>query len=232
MKRIGLLLIACCVPAAQAAFKCVDEKGKSHVGDTPPEACAKVEMLEVSRSGTVLRRIPAPLTPEQLRQKEEDAQRKKEADKVAAEQKRKDMALLNTFSGEREFDVVRDRNIEPVQGRIRVTQERLREIDKRLKTIAEEMEFYKAGKKKGAGAKANEPPPMLVQETERLGNEKQVLNASIARAEKEIVEIRERFDADKQRWIALKAAERKGSREAKTSTVVPAGETKAVTKKN
>ena len=204
MKRIGLLLIAFTVPAAHAAFKCVDEKGKTHIGETPPEACAKVEMLEVSRQGTVLRKIPPPPTPEQLKQREDDAQRKKEADKLAAEQKRKDMALLNTFSAEKEFDVVRDRNIEPVQGRIRVANERLREIEKRQKTIAEEMEFYKAGKKKGSG-KANEPPPMLVQENERLNTEKQSITKSIARAEEEIVQIRERFESDKKRWVSLKA---------------------------
>jgi hypothetical protein len=45
------------VPTAQAAFKCVDDKGKSHFQDTPPAACANVVIYEVSSQGSVIRRI-------------------------------------------------------------------------------------------------------------------------------------------------------------------------------
>ncbi len=209
MKRTCLLLIAIFAPAAGAAYKCVDEKGITRIGDTPPPECANVVMYETSRTGTVLKKIDPTPTAEQVKQRREEAERKSAADKVAAEQKRKDMALLNTFSAEKEFDVTRDRQIEPIQGRMRQAQERIANIDKRQKAIDEEMEFYKAGKKKAAGAKPSEPPPMLVAEHERLLGEKKQLQASITSGEKEIEQLRTRYDTDKKRWVTLKAAEGK-----------------------
>ena len=209
MKRIGLLLIACFTPAAFAAFKCVDEKGITRIGDTPPPECANVVMYETSRTGTVLKKIDPTPTADQVKARKEEADKKAAADKTAAEQKRKDMALLNTFSAEKEFDVTRDRQIEPIQGRIKQANERIGKIEARQKAIDEEMEFYKAGKKKAAGATAAEPPHMLVSENERLLHEKMTLQHSIAAGEKEIENLKARYDNDKKRWVALKAAEGK-----------------------
>ena len=220
MKRIGLLLIACFTPAAFAAYKCVDEKGVTRVGDTPPPECANVVMYETSRSGQVIKKIDPTPTAEQVKARRDEVDRKAAADKAAAEQKRKDMALLNTFSAEKEFDVTRDRQIEPIQGRMKQATERIAAIDKRQKAIDEEMEFYKAGKKKAAGAKALEPPHNLVSEHERLWHEKKMLEASVAKGEQEIEQLKVRFDVDKKRWVALKAAE--GKLPATTSTAAPA----------
>ena len=209
MKRTCLLLIACFTPAAFAAFKCVDEKGLTRIGDTPPPECANVVMYETSRTGTVIKKIDPTPTADPLRVRKEEAEKKAGAEKAAAEQKRKDMALLNTFSAEKEFDVVRDRQIEPIQGRMKQARERITAIENRQEKIDGEMEFYKAGKKKAAGAKGTEPPPMLVAENERLLGEKKQLQTSIANGEKEIEQLRVRFDVDKKRWVALKAAEGK-----------------------
>jgi hypothetical protein len=216
MKRTCLLLIAVFAPAAGAAYKCVDEKGVTRIGDTPPPECANVIMYETSRTGTVLKKIDPTPTAEQVKQRREEAERK------SAEQKRKDMALLNTFSAEKEFDVTRDRQIEPIQGRMRQAQERIAGIEKRQKAIDEEMEFYKAGKKKAAGAKALEPPHMLVSENERLMNEKKQLQASIANGEKEIEQLKVRYDVDKKRWATLKAAEGKLPAGGSAPTTAPA----------
>ena len=201
----GLVLAAASLAfagAAGAAYKCVDEKGLTHIGDTPPDQCANVVMYEVSRSGTVIRKIEPSLTADQVKARAEADEKKKEADKAAAEQKRKDLALLATYSSEAEFDVVRDRTIEPIKGRIKSAQERMEAIDKRTKQIEEEMEFYKAGKK--ASAKKTEAPPMLVSELDRLKSERAGLVKGVAGYEREIVEIGARSDVDKKRWVALK----------------------------
>ena len=209
MKRTCLLLATLAATSAGAAYKCVDEKGKTHIGDTPPAACANVMMYEISRSGAVLRKIEPSLTPEQLQQKQVDDARKLEAERVAAEQKRLDTALLQTFSSEKEFDVVRDRNIEPLNSRIKNAQERIVAVEKRMKEVDEEMEFYKAGKK-SRDKKANEAPKPLLDEIERLKNEKATLQKGIASSEKEITDLRAKFDVDKKRWVALKRGERRG----------------------
>ena len=221
----SLLLCA----SAGAAFKCVDEKGNTHVGDTPPDPCANVVMYEVTRTGSIIRRIEPSLTPEQAKTRMEIDERKKEADKAANEQKRKDLALLATYSSEAEFDVVRDRTIEPIKGRIGIAQERMAAIDKRAKELDEEMEFYKAGKSsKSAGGKKVEAPPMLTSELERMRTEKQSLVRGVASSEKEITELRAKFDVDKKRWLALKSGS--GSKPADAPVAAPVAEAKPAAK--
>ena len=207
MKKNCMLLAALAALAAaqaHAAFRCVDTGGVTHVGDTPPAACADVPIYEISRGGSVIRRIDPTPSPEELRERREAAKARREAEKEAAEQHRKDVALLASFSSEKEFDVVRDRNIEPLTGRIQSARDRLADIAAREKRIAEEMEFYTSGKSARDDGKPHAVPAAFTAELERLRQERAVLNGSIARSEQEIREIRTRFDTDKKRWVGLK----------------------------
>lgn len=208
MKRL-LILAMVAAPAAEAAYKCKDEKGITHIGDTPPAACATVPMQEVSRSGMVLRTIEPTLTPEQVKAKQEEAARKLEADKAAAEQRRKDMALLATYSSEKDIDTSRDLNIQPIEGRIKSAQDRSVAVEKRQKELEAEMEFYKAGKSKAAG-KTREAPAQLVADLERTKAESAALVRSIDAYEKERQQVREKYAADKKRWLELKSLKAEG----------------------
>jgi hypothetical protein len=202
MKRLLAILAASWVPFAGAAFKCTDAKGITHIGDTPPAGCKEVMMYEVTPTGKVLREIEPTLTPEQAKARAAELEKKRAADAIAAEQKRKDLALLSTYASEKEFDVARDRNIEPLKGRIASTQERIKAAEKKQKDIQEEMEFYKAGKAKKGG----EMPANLTDDLKRAQAEKTALQTTIASYEKEIEEIKVKFDADKKRWADLKHA--------------------------
>lgn len=188
--------------SAGAAFRCVDEKGRTHIGDTPPPGCANVVMQEITRGGTVIRTIQPSLTEEQVRARAEAEEKARVAERAAAEQKRKDTALLSTYANEKEFDTARDRNIEPLQARIVQSHERIKEVDKRIKTVKEEMEFYAAGKKKGA--RKDDASAVMASELERLEEEKKGIHRNIAGYEKEIAELRAKFDLDKRRWVTLK----------------------------
>jgi predicted RNase H-like nuclease (RuvC/YqgF family) len=134
----------------------------------------------------------------------EERERKKKEERVAAEQRRKDLALLNTYSSASEFDVARDRNIEPVEGRITAAGERIKELDQREAQIAARIEGYED--KTGKDGKPVEPPAWLTDDLGRVRSEKVSLGAAIERYRKEIEDLRKRFDTDKRRWIALKAA--------------------------
>ena len=195
-------------PAAFAAYKCVDEKGITRIGETPPDECANVPMYEIGRTGAVLRTIPPSLTPEQVKAQQEAAERNKQAQKEAAEQQRKDLALLNTYASEKEIDMTRDRNVEPVTNRIKVARERIEAIDKRSKEIEDEMEFYKAGKSdksgKAKGKGAKDTPEQLKENLDRAKKEKAALEKNISASEKEIEQIKAKYDLDRKRWLALK----------------------------
>jgi hypothetical protein len=209
MKRTIMLAAILYAPFAVAEYKCVDARGLTHVGDTPPAACADVVMYEISKSGRVLQKIDPTPTPEQLKTRLEEFERKKESDRVSGEQKRKDLALLNTYSTEQELDVARDRNIEPLRTRIKGAHERLAAVDKREKEVLEELEFYKAGQSKVVKGREDparrEAPPALVAEQERIRKEKESLAKGIASSEREIEQLRAKYETDKQRWVALKS---------------------------
>jgi hypothetical protein len=203
MKKLCLTVVLLHAGLAHAAFKCVDERGVTLFGDTPPAGCANVVMFEVAPGGTVLRKIDPTPSPEQLKARLEEQAKRKEAERSAAEQKRKDVALLSTYSNEQEIEFARDRNIEPIRSRIKGAQERLEAVEKRQKEIANEMEFYKAGKKGGRNESVK-PPQMLLVDQERAEKERQTLNKSIADAHKEIESVRARYDTDRKRYLELK----------------------------
>lgn len=213
--KTTIRLLCLAVPAlmslnAMAVFRCVDDKGVTRIGDTPPDQCYNVVMYEVSASGTILRRIDPSLTPEQVKARTDEIERRKEADKAAYAQKRKDLALLATYSAEGEIDMTRDRNIEPLSGRIKSAQDRMVAIDKRVGELNDEMEFYKAGKSRGKAKDgkekaAPEAPPMLTGELDRLKQERATLTKNVAGYEREIAAMKAKYDNDKKRWIALKS---------------------------
>jgi hypothetical protein len=204
MRKILLLSAIAFATSAGAAFKCVDGKGVTHIGDTPPDECASVVVYEISASGAVIKKMDPTPTPEQVKAMQEERERRKDSDRAAADQKRKDAALLASFSAEREFDVVRDRNIEPFVGRIKSNQERVKEVEKRITELENEMEFYKAGKS-GKSGKATEPPPVLVEVMARARAEKASLEKANVGYAKEIEDLKGKFEADKKRWVSLKA---------------------------
>lgn len=208
------------VVSAQATFKCVDEKGVTHYGDTMPPQCAKKEVTEMSKSGSLIRKYDAPLTPEQLKAREEERLRQAEGQRRTAEQRQKDMALLSTFGSEREFDVSRDRDLLQLDARIKTLQQRIAEVDMQLAKLKVDIEFYsgagtkdsKAGNAKGSkSAKTIEVPERLTQALSRANADRSGLDEEVSRVEHDKVMITARYDADKARWKKMKAGMQPGT---------------------
>lgn len=202
---MAVFCIATITAALSQTFKCVDDKGVTLYGDTVPPQCATKPVTEMSGQGRVRKKYEGPLTAEQIKAREEENVRKKEEEKLAAEQKRKDSALLATYGSEREIDIARDRSLGQIDARVSSANQRIKEIDKRVEKLQNEMEFYKAGKSKKGPAK--EPPIQLVSELERSNNERTALEASIKKMADEKAKMREKFEKDKVRWKELNAAQ-------------------------
>jgi len=231
MRTLCLLAGLAVAPAAFATYKCVDETGVTRIGETPPDECAKVPMQELYPSGQVKRTIAPSLTPAQVEALKAEAERTKEARKRAAEQVRLDEALLNTYASDKEIDMTRDRNIEPINARIKIAKERIVAVDKRIKEIEDEMEFYKAGKSAKAGGKTKEVPQNLIQDLDRVKHERATLDKSLAGYDKEIEKLRTKYDLDKKRWLALKYPEQQKPAEPPPPEPPKATPTKGTTKK-
>jgi hypothetical protein len=197
----ALLLLAS--GAANALYKCVDEKGITHYGDTMPVQCEKKPVVEMSKQGSVVRKIDAPLTPEQLKAIEDDKIRNKEKTDRMAVQKLRDNALISTYGAEREFDVARDKDIANLDSRRKTLAARTEDVDKHLAKMNNDMEFYQAGKSKAS--KGKEAPPQLVQDQKRAEHDATGIRTEIEKIDKAKEEIRARYDAEKARWKRLKA---------------------------
>jgi hypothetical protein len=182
---------ACAVPAL-GAFKCVDEKGRTHFEETPPPACANVVTYEISRSGTVIRKIEPTSANAVAR---EDKEKSAEAQKSTAEQKRRDKALLDSYSSEREIDSMRDRNVEILKTRLAAARAVLHK--------AEAKEHQLQGM---ADAKGRATSALITADLERAKTERASAAASVARIEKDLEATQARFAADRARWLELRAA--------------------------
>ncbi len=196
----SLLVVA---SPAHALYKCKDEKGVTHYGDTMPPQCAKNPVVEMSPQGSVTRKIDAPLTPEQLKTIQDDRVRNKEKTDRMAAQKLRDDALTSTYGAEREFDIARDKEIANLESRRAILSARTEETNKTLIKLNNDMEFYQAGKSKTA--KVKEAPPQLVQDQKRAAQDAENLRAEIERIDKGKEEIRARYDTEKARWMRIKA---------------------------
>ncbi len=187
---------------AHAVFKCTDEKGVTHYGDTMPPQCAKKPIVELSGQGSVVRKIAAPLTAEQLQALEDDKAIKKQIAVKVAAQKLQDNAVLSTYGSERDFDATRDKEIKALDARRTTVTSRIGEVEKRLLKLNNEMEFYTAGKNKTS--KASNPPPQLAQDQKRAATELETLQAEIAKMDGTKAEIVARFETQRTRWKLLK----------------------------
>ena len=181
---------ACAVPAL-GAFKCTDEKGRSHFGETPPEACANVVTYETSRSGTVIRKIePSGANAAARDSKEKSA----EAEKSIAEQKRRDKALLDSYSSEREINAMRDRNVDLLKTRLEAARGVLHKAEAREQQV-----------QKMVDATRGNPPAPLAADLERLKKERATAATSVERLEKDLEATQAKFAADTKRWLELRA---------------------------
>ena len=186
---------------AQRMYKCVDSSGKVYYTQIPPKECQGQSTQELSKQGRIVKENVV-LTPEQRAAKEAEAKKKAEADRIAGEERRKAMALLNTYSSEQDIEDARARSLKAVDDAIKVAERRIAEAQKRRDGFEKEKEFY--------AKKA--PPPKLqqdIQQTElEMKNQKELADAK----RKEVSTINAKYDDDKRRFHELTTARASGKR--------------------
>lgn len=188
----ALVLVTCCAIPASAAFKCTDEKGRVHFGETPPDACANVVTYELGRSGSVIRKI------EPTAAKVDDtAERQKAADdeKSAGVRKRRDQMLLDSYGSEREIDAARDRNVDMLKNRLSTAKTNAQKAQQR------QQEVQRLVDSKGRAA-----PDALAADLARANKDRSAADAAVLHIEKDLADTQARFAADRARWVELRAA--------------------------
>lgn len=200
MLKLTYFLFMLCVSSSVWAntYKWVDERGKTHYGDTIPAQYAGQGTSEMDKKGLIIKKNPAALTPDQRKAQEEAvASQKVEAAKVM-ERSRKDKALLNTYSTEQEIDMARDRNLTQIDLAAQSEQVRQKSAQTRLTKFRNQSSDLIRNKRV--------VPAELKQDIEEAEKEVAQINAMLKQylQNKEIT--RTRFEGDKKRYRDLTQA--------------------------
>lgn len=197
-KWLGISLVLCCAFCASAEaklYKWVDDNGTTHYGETIPPEYANKDATKLSDKGRVEQRIEK-LTPEEQRARDAEDAKKNSAKQAAIEAKRRDSALLNTFSNENEIDLSRDRSLQQVEARINSINTMLKSAQASLVEHQKEQDgLVKQGKK---------IPKSLLEDVAESEAQVAKLNKELAQNEQELAKVKARFEADKLRYRELK----------------------------
>ena len=174
-----------------------DKSGKTiGCGDKVPFEYQDNASRELNKRGMTVKQTDAALTPEQRQAQVAEAQRKKLLEQKLEEERRRDRALLDSFTNEKEIDLKRSRDIQQIEINIAAQQTNLKNITARQAEVKTKIDNI---------TRAQKPvPPQLQEDVERLANEKTKTQTQILDKRKEIVERNLEYEAMRTRFIQLK----------------------------
>ncbi|MBM3390484.1 MAG: hypothetical protein FJY34_00690 [Betaproteobacteria bacterium] len=206
--RLGsaLLLLTAALPSSQAAaqgrttYCCTGDNGRQICSDVLPEQCYGKAYREVNSRGMTIKKIEAPLTPEQRAMREAEAKQARDEELRRKEEDRRNRALLATYSSEQDIDYVRDRAVADVEKSIKASQEKLAELNKRKEQFDNEAEFYKK----------KSPPPQLQAQMRDNDTDIKAQQTAIDARNKDIEALKKRYEDEKLRYRELTKARAAG----------------------
>jgi len=195
-----LLVVACSTTAEAKLYKWVDDKGVTHYSEViPPEHINKNNVL-LNNQGRLIKRNEKINNMEQ-RANGEDGAKKRIENEAKLELSRKDNALLNTFSSEKEIDLALDRNLHHLESRISSIQSLQKAAQESLKNYHREAEEIK-----GAGRKL----PVSIQADITEGENKLAkLQLSLVKAQEKMAAVKASYEVDKIRFRELNGSANK-----------------------
>ncbi|MEX2242205.1 MAG: hypothetical protein WD775_16150 [Burkholderiales bacterium] len=187
---------------AQArSYRCVTKAGRKYYGSTVPPQCTGELVEALSAQGMVLFRIEPPLTPEQRAAKEAEAQKaaaaeeaKREAQRAAEVQARRDRALLQTYSDEEDIERVRKRALASSREAAAQVEARIAQLKQRQEQLA-----VQAAKHKDA----NEVPEKFQQDVKAVAYDLSLQQQLLETRKHEAAEINARYDEEKRKYREL-----------------------------
>jgi hypothetical protein len=199
---VSLILIAVAFSTTAEAklYKWIDDKGVTHYGEViPPEYANKGNVL-LSDKGHLIKKNEE-INNKDQRANEQDEAKKRIDNEAKFEQSRKDKALQNTFSSEKEIDLARDRNLHQVESLISSIQSLQKTARENLKNYQQEAEERKrAGRKLHASLQAD------ITESE---NKLAKLQLDLVKAQEKAAAVKASYEADKVRFRELSGSAKK-----------------------
>jgi len=179
-------------------YKWVDDQGVTHYGQSIPPEYRDQDAAVMNKRGLTVRRIEGAPTPAQLKALEEKAAREQEEQKRLREQRRRDQALMSTYSSTKEIDAAKERNLTFHRQAMQGLEPRLAQSDQRLRDLKVQAETYRRT--------GRDVPPWLQEELQQQEAASEAVRADMQRHAADIEAIQARYDADKKRYIELTEA--------------------------
>lgn len=176
-------------------FCCEDDKGRPVCGDVLPSQCYGRAYREMTPQGVIRRQVSAPLTKAELAEREAEARARAVAEARERIQRRQDEALFETYPTLEAIDEREARALAEVDRSVEAVLVREQELLEQRKRFDEETEFYR-----GRDLPRDLKSALQVIDSE-LASHKEFINQK----DTERAAIRDRFNADRLRYIELLA---------------------------
>ena len=203
---VGLLMVTA-GPVSGEMYKWVDEKGVTQYGDRLPPEYSQKANSKLNKRGVETKKTERAMTPAEIKAREEETERLKQEAVKSKEQKRLDEIMLATYANESEIDLVRDRSLEPFDGKTLAARERIKYLQPLLADLTKQIAPFHSttGPKKTV-------PPRLAKDFDAKKKEIGDLERSIKNLETDKAEVVKKYSQAKQRFREIAAAGGAGKR--------------------
>jgi len=192
LAAVAAISLLAASPAVAGMYRWVDGNGRVHYGDTLPPTYQQSGAAEMSKQGNIIKRTQSEA--ERRAQAEREAEQKRIQDEQQ-KQAQLDRALTQTYTTEAEIDLARDRALENYKLMIRGAEIRAGAVDANLADLRTRIaNVQKARRKVGPG---------LQEQLDQAVRESEELKRTIQKNQKAMVQVREKYEADKLRFREL-----------------------------
>jgi hypothetical protein len=199
---VGAALVTLATGAHAALYKWTDARGVVHYSDQlPPDAVNRAN-YQLNRQGLTIRKTEQ-ARPVELRTGKDDSEieRERQAQRSQMLAKRRDRALVESYTNEAEIELAKTRAVATIDGQVQSAQAFIGQMTRRR----EELE----GKK--AGYAPRPVPGSIEREIETIDAELARQHEYIAARQKESAAVAARYESDRQRFHELKSGDHSGS---------------------
>ncbi len=193
---LTILAFSAATPALAKLYRWVDETGKVHYSDKVPPEHVKQARTELDERGLEREHVERAKTPEEIAKEKELEQLRQEQQRLIEKQEQADNVLLRTFRSEEDIILARDGKLAAIDSRIKMTRNNIGNLKSRL---AELQQIDAENKSQG-----KEMPASVREELEMTQQQLEKKQASILANEQEKEVIREKYQADLERFRTLK----------------------------
>ncbi|MCB1888763.1 MAG: hypothetical protein KDH20_14240 [Rhodocyclaceae bacterium] len=186
--------VAAALPAeVRAQVFCCDNNGQQVCADVLPPACYGKAYRVLSPQGVLIEAVEAPLTPDQLREKQQaDRLKRREQDRIRSERLR-ERALLETYRDLEDIDRIEERAIAEIEIDLARARKREAELMEEQAKLKREQEFYQSA-----------PMPEALNRSISDNLQEILAQRSVIESKQSLIQaLRERYEADRKAYKAI-----------------------------